>query len=134
MEFIIAYISTSHNVLVETYMPLLLSLYMGLYITKIFTYVYDISTDALIYCFNVTKQLDPKLQVELQNRIADKVKFNNNRIFMFNKDVNNTKVVVESNQKEVEMQQNKNKEGNVNDNTAGKQQVKPKDEEVQKTK
>jgi hypothetical protein len=55
IRYMITMNSSSHNLLVETYVPMLFGLWIGLLFCKIFTYPYDVSGDAIVYCYNVTK-------------------------------------------------------------------------------
>jgi hypothetical protein len=55
IRYMITMNSSSHNILVETYVPMLFGLWIGLLYCKIFTYPYDVSGDAIVYCYNVTK-------------------------------------------------------------------------------
>ena len=52
MRFWITENSSSHNVLVETYVPMLFALWMGLLICKVWTYAYDVSGDSIMFCYN----------------------------------------------------------------------------------
>lgn len=54
MDFMINYVSEEANVLVESYVPVLMSMWIGLYTAKSVTYLYDTASDAILYCWVCT--------------------------------------------------------------------------------
>ena len=63
MRYMITMTASTHNVVVETYIPMLFGLWIGLLYVKVFTYPYDVSGDSILYCYNVTRGLAIKEQI-----------------------------------------------------------------------